>query len=230
MMSVPPIRLAFGPVFWRIFLIISAFKELASWRHIRPWLIGAGPGKYIAALVYITPQSILIGFLVGFAVTMVLAVLVKVLAGPIAARWYEPANTGSELTPVAFHLEPGEVIVAEMPARRRSVRGWKPGTLVLTGSRLWFFPRGWEEEPWSVGADELTSIKNLRRVSVTGPIVRGVPDSLRVRGREGEEAVFAVAEPKTVRGWFNRPERDHCLVAGTDRGLTAFSGWDAGKG
>ncbi len=228
-MRVPPIRLAFGPVFWRLSMIVFALKELASWRHIRPWLVGAPAGKYLAALVYITPQSILVGFLLGFAISVVLAVLVKVFAGPIAARWYEPAQTGSDLTPVAFHLEPGEAVVAETSARRRSVRGWKPGTLVLTEKRLWFFPTGWEVEPWSVAVDEIASIKNLRRRSVMGPIIRGVPDSLRIRGQAGEEAVFAVVEPKMVRGWFNRPSLDQCLVAGPSWGLTAFSDWNPGS-
>jgi hypothetical protein len=222
-MRVPPIRLAFGPVFWRLSMIVFALKELASWKHVRPWLIGAPPSKYVAALIYITPQSILIGFLIGFAVTLGLAILVKLLAGPIAARWYAPAQTGSELTPLPFHLETGESMVAEAPARRRSARGWKPGTLILTDRRLWFFPTAWDLEPWSVPVADLASIRNLRRRTLTGPIIRGVPDSLRIRGRSGEDAVFAVAEPKLVRGWFNRPSLDHCLVARPAKGPNAFS-------
>lgn len=213
-MSVPPIRLAFGPVFWRLSMIVFAVKELASWKHLRPWLVGAPPEKYLAALIRITPQSVLIGFLIGFAVTLGLAILVKLLAGPIAARWYSPAESGSERTPLPFHLEPGESVMAETAARRRSAQGWKPGTLILTDRRLWFFPTAWELEPWGLSLDGLASVRNLRRWTLTGPVIRGVPDSLRIRGRAGEEAVFAVAEPRAVRRWFNRPSLDHCLVAG----------------
>jgi hypothetical protein len=217
-MTPPPIRLAFGAVFWRVFLVASLAREVLIWRKLRPWLRGSPPGKRLMMLLYITPETLFVGFAIAAGVTVLLDLLVRLLARPLARRWYFPRGTGSEHTPLGFHLEAGEAILAEVPARRRSAGGWRPGTLVMTSRVLWFFPLGWDLEPWSVPLGELRSLRTVPYRPAFGTFVRGVPDRIVVRDRDGDEASFAVADPAVVVDWFALPDVAQYLVAGPTSG------------
>lgn len=217
-MTPPPIRLAFGAVFWRIFLVASVAREILIWRKFRPWLRGSPPGKRLMVLLYITPETLFVGFAIAAGVTVLLDMLVRLLARPVAKRWYFPRGTGSDETPLAFQLEAGEAILAEAPARRRSGVGWRPGTLVMTSRSLWFFPQGWDLEPWSLPLGELRSLRAVPYRPAFGSFVRGVPDRLVVRDRGGDEVAFAVADPAVVVDWFARADVAQYLVPGPTSG------------
>ncbi len=205
-MNPPSIRLAFGAVFWRIFLILTVLVEFRSWRIIRQMLPGRWRHRRLAAWLFLTPGLLFRAFAIAAIVTILLDQLVRLLAWPIAARWYFPAGAGSEQTPLGFHLDASEQIVAEAPARRRAGGGWRPGTLVLTTRTLWFFPVAWDLEPWSLPLDHLGAIRSIPYRPLFGTFVRGVPDRLVVRHDSGEETAFAVADPRVVRDWFDRPD------------------------
>lgn len=205
-MTPPSIRLAFGAIFWRIFLVALVLSEIQVWRTIRRIFPGPWKPQRIPALLYVTPMLAFKAFAFAAAATVVLDQLARLVARAVAGRWYFPTGTGSEQTPVGFHLDARDRLLAEVPARRRAGRGWRPGTLVLTSRSLWFFPVAWELEPWSRPLDGLASIRRVPYRPLLGSFVRGVPDRLAVRDADGTEAEFAVADPSAVRDWFARPE------------------------
>lgn len=211
-MKPPSIRLAFGAVFWRIFLVATILAELVWWQLIRQQLPGLWKHRRLAALLYVTPGVLFRSFAVAAAVTILLDQLVRLISRLIAARWYFPLGTGSEQTPLGFHLGAGEQILAEAPARRRSGGGWRPGTLVLSSQTLWFFPVAWDLEPWVLPLDRLAAIRSIPYRPLFGTFVRGVPDRLVFRDDAGEETAFAIADPRAVRDWFDRPDLAQYLL------------------
>jgi hypothetical protein len=201
-MTPPKLRLAFGAVFWRLFLVLFVLTEVAVWNQIRAFFPGAWKVHRIYALLLFTPRSAFQAFAVAALVTIALDQVVRHLARPLVGRWYSPIDTGSGATPLGFHLTPGEAILGEAPARRRSGRGWRAGTLVLTDRLLWFFPVAWELEPWSRPVGEVRLVGSVPYRPLFGSFVRGVPDRLVVRDADSREESFALADPAPVLDWF----------------------------
>ncbi len=206
-MKTPPIRLAFGAVFWRVFLLTFGLTEIVIWGKVRFWFRGGRRGRRLAALLYFTPSALYRAFLIATLVTVALDLFIRFLIRPIVGSWYNPVQgIGSSETPLGFHLDPNEWIVDEAPARRASGRGWRPGTLILTSKMVWFFPRAWDLEPWSLPLDALRSVTTTPGRRPLGTFVLGVPDRLALRDAEGRDTLFAVADPGAVVDWFSRPE------------------------
>lgn len=203
-MKIPSIRLAFGAIFWRIFLVSAILAEIFWWEFIRRQLPGLWKHRRLVALAYVTPSVLFRSFLLAAILTILLDQLVRLVSRPIASRWYFPQGAGSEETPLGFHLDVSEQLVAEVPARQRIAGGWRPGTLVLTTRTLWFFPVTWDLEPWSLPRGQLKTVRSVPYRPLFGSFVRGVPDRLVVRDQNGSESAFAVAEPRVVLAWFSQ--------------------------
>jgi hypothetical protein len=73
--------------------------------------------------------------------------------------------------------------------------------LVHTNLRVWFFPRSWDHEPWSVPLERLASVRTQPAPTLSLGLVVGLPDQVVIRTASGDEESFAVAEPALVLGW-----------------------------
>ena len=195
MQTVPPLRVAFGAVFSRIFLLTFLIVEVTACVRVRRWNLELWRDRKGLVILYYTPSSLFTAFLVAGLATVAIDLIVRLIARPIAARWYAPAGTGIEETPLSFHLGPRERVIAELPARRRSGRGWRAGTLVITDGLLRFYPVSWDLEPFEVGLDLVASVNRVAYRPRFGTFVLGVPDRIDLRTRDGGTASFAVVDP-----------------------------------
>jgi hypothetical protein len=205
-MTAPPLRLAFAPIFWRIFLVAFTAQQLIAFNKSRHHLRHTGPAEKFAAFLDFTPYALALGLFAAAAAAVALDLLIRFLARPLAARWYAPRGTGAALTPLSFHLGAGESLLAETPARRASGRGYKPGTLVLTDTQLAFYPTEWDLEPWAADRAEIVSLRVEPSRPVLGSFLEGVPGRLLVRARSTPEIALAVPDPAAVLAWFQRPD------------------------
>ncbi len=205
-MTPPPIRLAFGALFWRAFAVLFVLGELAVWSHLRPFLGNRAPGFRVAALILYSPRMIFRVFLIAAAFTVLIDLYVRFIMRPLLARWYSPRTPSTEFgTPIAFHLESREQILNEVPSRRVVGRRCVPGTLIRTDRRLWFSPHAWDCEPWSLRETNLDSLTTRSRRSRLGTFLIGTPDRLVLVDDRGEESVFVVADPGEILSWY--PDR-----------------------
>lgn len=201
-MNTPPLRLAFGAVLGRLFLVTFAIQQFIAFQKTRHSLRSADAGRRFLAFLEFTPYALVLALLVAALVTVALDLLVRFAGRALAAYWYNPPRTGRDLTPLTFTLAPHERVLGEAPARRRSSQGWRAGTLVLTNARLTFFPLRWDVDPWALPMDELRRIRVEPSRAVLGSLIEGVPGRLVVRGADAREALFALADPERVLEWF----------------------------
>jgi hypothetical protein len=204
-MKYPPLRLAFGDVFYRLFLVVFSIQQFIAFQKTRHQLRTAGPVRKLAAFLDFTPYAIVLGLIVAALITVALDLLVRFVGRAAAGYWYAPHQSGREKTPLDFVLAPGERLVAEAPARRSSARGWRPGTLVLTDRRLAFFPVDWDIEPWSIRRSSLSSLRVEPSRTMLGSLIEGVPGRLVARDLEAREVSFALADPAEPLAWLPRP-------------------------
>ncbi len=140
-------------------------------------------------------SSLVLATLMALGFTLLAFLAVKLIVEPILRSWLRPTVDASA---VLFHLAPGEVSLATMPARRRSRWSWQPGALVLTDRRIWFLPTAWNLEPWSASRSEVVGCEaELPAVATVVPI-RNWPEHLRLRMRDGSQSTFAVAYPNSL--------------------------------
>jgi hypothetical protein len=188
-------------VYWRIFLLCFLAEQLWAWHRVARWRVRRPGGRLLVFLLapWATPRSFLVAFVVAGFFTLAVVLIVRLIVRPLLSFWLNPpvdASCGQ------FHLSASEQIVSSMPARRRAGWVWRPGALALTNRCLWFFPSNWDEEPWFLGLGEGGRIERERsRVAELTPI-RNWPAALRLSGRSGGSAVFAVADPNAVMAWF----------------------------
>jgi hypothetical protein len=128
-------------------------------------------------------------------VTLLLVLAVRLVIGPVLRWWLTPAV---DPTAVLFHLAPGEVSLASVPARRRCGWSWQPGTIVVTDRRIWFVPLAWNVEPSSMNRSDVTSYDLDLPAIATLARIRNWPEHLRIGMRSGSQATFAVADPRLV--------------------------------
>jgi hypothetical protein len=204
-MNNPPLRLAFGAVFGRLFLVVFSIQLFIAFQKSRQLLRSASPWKKLAAFLDFSPYALILGFLLAALITVALDLLVRLVGRALSASWYAHRETGREYTPLAFSLAPGERLVAESPARRASARGWRPGTLVLTDKRLAFFPVDWDIDPWSVPRQALSSLRVEPSRAALGSLIEGVPGRLIARDTDARETAFALADPAGPLAWFAPP-------------------------
>lgn len=197
-MTLPPLRLAFAAVFWRVFLVTFAIQQFTAFHKTRRLLSHLGLQKKFEAFLNFSPYALVLALLVASLVAIAFDLVVRLLARPIAARWYAPRGTGSDLTPLAFELQPGETLAAEWPARIRSRLGWKPGTLIATNRALRFYPRECDCEPFTLQNTQLLNPEIQPSRPAFGSFLEGVPGSLILKTNTGSAHTLALANPQSV--------------------------------
>jgi hypothetical protein len=204
-MRTPPLRIAVAAVFWRVFLVTFAIQQFTAFHKTRHQLRLATPGQKFEAFLDFTPYALVLGLLVAALVAVGTDLLARFVLRPLLARWYHPGPGLAEATPLAFHLDTGETALAACPARIRSARGWRAGTLVLTDRALAYYPREWDAEPWRAGRPEVRGLRVEPDRAALGSFLLGMPGRLLVRTADGREQALAVADPAEVVAWFSRP-------------------------
>lgn len=202
-MKTPPIRLDFGAMFWRVFLVVALIAEFGLWKRLRPFFFNRGTGFRVAAMILKSPKVLCTAFLIAAIVTVVLDLYVRLVMRPILARWYAPRRRDVDFgTPLAFRMGSNETILDEMPARLVVGRRTRPGTLVRTNRHLWFSPMAWDVEPWSIPTERLSALVSSPHPSRFGSAILGFPDRVIVCDSKGEATEFVVLEPAEFLAWY----------------------------
>jgi hypothetical protein len=204
-MRLPPLRIAFGAVFWRIFLLAFAIQQFIAFNKARHLFHGQGLRRQLAGFAEFSPYALTLALLVAAAATLALDLLVRWVVRAAVGWWYHP-RAGAAGTALGFHLEPGERLLRDGPARRRQQYGWRPGTLVLTDRRLAFYDANWHDEPDVFNRRTLVSLRCEPNTAPRGSFLLGIPGRLIVRDSEGRETSLAVADPAEILSWFQRPD------------------------
>jgi hypothetical protein len=199
----PPIRLAFGRVFLRAFLVLFVFGEFSLWNFTRRML------KWqpfpLRLLYFVFMSFVLLCMALAFAASIALAadLIVRLIVRPLLAQWLDPRRVDASLSePAPFHLSSSERVEGEMPARLIEGRARPAGTLVRTNLRLWFFPSAWDATPQSIRFDDLAAIQLERPRIAAWRAIRGWPDQIVLRRLAGDSLRFAVANPMQFLDWF----------------------------
>jgi hypothetical protein len=195
-------------IFWRSFLLIFLVLEWMLWDQVRQLPVRAPGHRLIIFLLApkATRRSVFNAMILAGCFTLAATLAVQLIIRPLLNLWLKPRVDPSWWL---FHLSSGDSPLASVPGRWKSDGRWRPGALVLTNRRIWFFPAAWGVEPWSLAREELERIEEEpSRLARLAPI-RNWPELLRVSARTKEDACFAVADPDAVLGWFSPdPRRD----------------------
>jgi hypothetical protein len=197
-----------GWIFWRSFFLIFLVLEWLLWHMLRQMPV-RGPGNRLIIFLLApraTRRSVFNAMILAGCLTLAANLIVKLIVQPLLNLWLKPRVDPSCWV---FHLSSGDSPVASVPGRWKADGRWRPGALVLTNQRVWFFPADWGIEPWSSARAEIERIEaEPARLARFVPI-RNWPESLRFSARTKEDACFAVADPDAVLGWFSLdPRRD----------------------
>jgi hypothetical protein len=192
------LRLDFRTVFRRVALLVLLVLEIYAWFALKWNFPFAKRKKRIMRLLYLTPRMSVGALLVGGAVAILADLTVRLLVQPLARAWFTPPV---DLASGSFHMASNERVEQAVPARRASRRRWRPGVLVRTNLRVWFFPSSWDDEPWSVHLEHLAALETRPAPPLARGIVAGLPDRVVIQATSGDEATFAVAEPAVVLAW-----------------------------
>src|SRR5437660_8431832 len=107
----PPIRLAFGTLFWRLFLALL----LVFMAAVGSFLVKkVPPDHWLIAFLFFMPMWAATAFFLAATSTVVVDLAVRLIVRPRMLAWLAPRADESF---AAFHLEPSERTVAESPAR-----------------------------------------------------------------------------------------------------------------
>jgi hypothetical protein len=212
------LRLDTGQVFVRLALAFFAVREAYVWLV---WMRRLRIKHGMRLLIFLfhkwaTPHSIVYALLFGALATGFLAMLVRLVIGPLVRRWHAPRGDESA---GLFHVAANERVLFSAPCRRREGRLWLPGMLVRTNLRLWFFPRAHDAEIWSRPLAVLRNIHLEPERRTAWGCVHGWPRRLALDAGEppyssnlhgdgtdeGGHEVFATAEPEAVLAWFGHP-------------------------
>jgi hypothetical protein len=136
--------------------------------------------------------------------TLAAMLLTRLIVRPLLNRWLRPEFDPSSWM---FHLGAGETPVASMAARWQHGGRSRPGALVLTGRRIWFMPSDWDVEPWSMSRQDIERVDTKPPALARVLPVRNWPDLVRLTGRAGDQARFALADPGAVLSWFEPARR-----------------------
>ena len=189
-------------IFWWAFFLIFLVLEWMLWLHVRQMPMRPPRLRWIIFLLHprATRRSIFNAIILAGCVTLAMTLAVQLIIRPLLNLWLRPRVDPSRWL---FHLSSGDSPVASVPGRWKSDGRWRPGALVLTNRRIWFFPAAWDVEPWSLPCQELERIQmEPSRLSRVVPI-RNWPELVCLSGRAKPEASFAVADPYAVLGWFS---------------------------
>ncbi len=170
----PPIRLAFGVLFWRLMGLLTLFFALILTLAI----FGRVPaGKRLGVFLFAMPSFAAVAFFLAATGTVLADLAVRLIVRPRMLSWLAPRGDPMHAD---FHLEPRERVEAETPARCALGRAWSPGRLVLTDRRLLFLPTAWDVEPWSSPRGRVQGARTVEPPHAFWGLVRGVPPHLEV--------------------------------------------------
>jgi hypothetical protein len=186
-----------------MFVVSQFYSWAKARRKMRP-----GWRRLFAFMMYL-PKTAIVAFAIATAVTIVGALIVRWIVRPHMARWLgarrpSPSDDEDEMAD-HFHLDPNETVVVGYPARRVAGHGSRPGRLVRTDRRLWFFPKTWDEEPWWVPLSQIREVRTARPARLLWGLVEGLPERIVVDGGPETLEIFEVADPVEVRSWFEHP-------------------------
>ncbi|HWE35967.1 MAG TPA: hypothetical protein VG406_05285 [Isosphaeraceae bacterium] len=204
-MRTPRLQVSRDVLFAAVALPAFAFMLWARWQRIARFRPGSPIPRRLRHMLMIAPHHLLRAFFIAFLATVIVELVVKLIVEPLVVRWLVPRRYRDDAPPREFALAANEAIVAESPARLAVDRKWLPGTLALTDRRLFFFPRGWNSETWSLSLPDLTAIHAHPAPRHTHGLITGMPDRLAFRSRDGSEATLALADPDAVVAWFETP-------------------------
>ncbi len=198
------VRLAYRPFYWRLFALLFVLGELLVWASLKP--LAFGPARKVFVLFVYAPSLLFTSMMLALGATALADLFVRLVIGPQVRHWLHPRNdpdSPSE-TSIAFHLAPGEKVLTESPGRRISGRSATPGVLVRTDRKVWFLPRSWNLEPWSIPLNEVRKTRAVPSPRLAWNLILGLPDRLVIVGGPGVQEVFAVAEPERIFTWFEK--------------------------
>jgi hypothetical protein len=208
-------------LYWRLFLLFFVVFELIVWQRLQRMPMRPAGHRVLVFLFAgrATPRSLELAIIAGGVLTLLAMLIVRLIVRPLLSYWLHPTT---DLSGGLFHLTASETIIASVPARRSMGWMWKPGSLTLTTHRLWFFPAEYSDEPWYLPLDDVAEIVPERPSFAELAPVRNWPEHLRVSGRSGPDAVFALAEPNVVLAWPKlRARRDRVALLATGAGQSA---------
>jgi hypothetical protein len=170
----PPIRLAFGVLFWRLMglltLLFALILTLAVFGRVPP-------GKRLAVFLFMMPGFAAVAFFLAATGTVLVDLAVRLIVRPRLLAWLAPKGDPMHAD---FHLEPRERVEAETSARVALGRAWAPGRLVLTDRRLMFLPNAWDVEPWSSPRGRVQGARWAEPPRAFWGLVRGIPPHLEI--------------------------------------------------
>lgn len=191
----PHVRLAFGRLFWRLYVLWVVMGLLWVWRIVE---LRVPPGRRTTAMFLIAPRVLYISLVLSTVLTVLVDLIVRFVVRPMVVRWHRPV---SEPHGALFQIEANERIAMSVPARFRSGRRWQVGSLVLTDRAIRFFPDAWDVEPWTYRRAEVRALHVEAPPSYLLGLIRGLPERLVVELVSGEILTLIVAEPDEVVGW-----------------------------
>jgi hypothetical protein len=206
MRKTPLLRLAFGPMFWRLFLILVILAEVGLWTRLQPFLKKRDTRFQVAAMILHSPKRVFRSFAWAALATVIADGYVRLVLRPVMGRWYSPRRRDVGFgTPLEFLLSSNERVVGEVPGRWVVGRCTEPGRLIKTDRRVLFCPEAWDAEPWSVGDSDVVDVFTTPAKIRFGSLILGTPDRVSLRSADGTESRFVVADPEDVISLF--PER-----------------------
>jgi hypothetical protein len=197
----PTVRLVFGSLFWRVVVVSFVIWEILLWAYLRR--LGLRRHRRIAGFLLLSPRMFCYAFMLGAAITVATDLFVRLVLSPLVRRWHTPRRPDDSMGAPLFHLGANETLLAEAPARLQGGRLWPPGTLILTNSRIGFFPFAWDAPPWLVPLDQLRSVRVEPARPFAFGLVRGLPDRLVLQDASATERRFAVADPRLILDWLD---------------------------
>ena len=82
MPKTPPLRLAFGPMFWRMFLVFVILAEVGLWAKLQPFLRKRDTGAQVAAMLFHSPRRIFRSFAWAALATVIADGYVRLVLRP----------------------------------------------------------------------------------------------------------------------------------------------------
>jgi hypothetical protein len=204
-MRTPRLQVTRDALFAAVALPVFAFMLWARWQRIARFRPASPIPWRLRRMLLIAPHHLIRAFFIAFIVTVIVELVVRLIVEPLVIRWLVPRRHRDDAPPREFALAADEAIVAESPARLAVDRKWLPGTLALSDRRLFFFPRGWGADTWSLPLADLSTIHTVPAPRYTHGLITGLPARLSFRSRDGAEALVALADPDAVVAWFEKP-------------------------
>jgi hypothetical protein len=199
----PQLRLVFGRVLFRVFVLVFVISEFSVWGRLRFMFRGQARGRRLGGMILFTPAALCLAFVTAAVVAVVADLIVRWIVRPVLARWYDPRPVDASLSHAGvFHLASNEKIEGELPARLIDGRNRAPGSLVFTNKKLWFFPHAWDAAPQSIDRRQIAAIQLQPPPIAAWNAIKGWPDEITVHMNTDQSVRFALADTSAFLDWF----------------------------